>query len=176
MGPGSGVLGCDRRDEADAGAALGLGLLRLADLLHLEHPLHDELVLALLVGVALRLTFPGKVVLGDAALVERDEEVRALVAVRQRHTRLRHLCLRRDLRLRGAQLHAGRRRRCLHASLVPLSRRLGRRLSGGWCGFGAPCGRAGGGLGLGSGPPWLILSEASGGVTVSVTLYRASSN
>jgi hypothetical protein len=169
MGAGSGELGCGRRDEADADAALGLGLLRLADLLHLEHPLHDELVLALLVGVALRLALPGEVVLGDAALVERDEEVRALVAVRQRHARLRHICLRRDLRLRGAQLHAGRRRRCLHASLVPLSRRRGRRLSDGWCGFRAPCGRTGGeigrfgfgGLGLGSGPPWLILSEAS---------------
>lgn len=39
---------------------LQLGLF-LSDLLHLEHPLHYELVLALLVGVALVLALPGEV-------------------------------------------------------------------------------------------------------------------
>lgn len=66
--------------------------------------------------MALGLALPGEVELGDAALVERDEEVRALVAVGERHPGLRHLRLRRDLGLRRAQLHAGRRCRRLHLS------------------------------------------------------------
>ncbi|KAL1370931.1 hypothetical protein AAHE18_01G095400 [Arachis hypogaea] len=43
------------------------------------HALHEELILALLVGVTLVLALPWKVELGLAALVERDEEVCALV-------------------------------------------------------------------------------------------------
>lgn len=57
-GAGSGELG-GGWNEPNGGAALGLGLLGLADLLHLEHTLHDELVLALLVSVALGLALPG---------------------------------------------------------------------------------------------------------------------
>lgn len=50
-----------------------ISLLFFADLLHLKHPLHDELVLALLVGVPLVLALPGEVELGLPALVEGDE-------------------------------------------------------------------------------------------------------
>lgn len=76
-----------------------LGLLQLslffADLLHLKHPLHDELVLALLVGVTLVLALPWQEELGLPALVQRDQKVGALVSVTQRNPRLHHLLLRR---------------------------------------------------------------------------------
>nr|GMD18394.1 hypothetical protein Iba_chr07dCG12830 [Ipomoea batatas] len=71
-----------------------VGCLLLADLLHLEHPLHNKLVFALLVGVALVLALPRQVQLRLAALVERDQQVGALVPVSKRHLRLNHLCLR----------------------------------------------------------------------------------
>ena len=77
--------------------ALLLGLLQLgllfSDLLHLKHSLHDELVLALLIGVPLVLALPWEKELGLAALVERDQQVGALVSVRQRNPRLHHLSL-----------------------------------------------------------------------------------
>ena len=60
---------------------LELGLL-FVDLLHLKHPLHNELVCTLLVVVAFDLALPWKVELGMPALVERDQEVRTLVSVR----------------------------------------------------------------------------------------------
>ena len=97
-GESSGIGGFG--DEGN-GATLGLGLglvqlgLLLADLLHLEHALHDKLVLALLVGMALVLALPWKVELGLPALVERDEEVGALVPVWQGNPGLHHLLLRR---------------------------------------------------------------------------------
>lgn len=76
-----------------------LGLLELglffSNLLHLKHALHDELVLALLVGVALVLALPWEKELGLAALVERDQQMGALVSVGQRNPGLRHLSLRR---------------------------------------------------------------------------------
>jgi hypothetical protein len=72
---------------------LQLGLF-FTDLLHLEHPLHDELVLALLEGVALVLALPGEVQLSLPALVERDQQVGALVSVRKRDPGLHHLSLR----------------------------------------------------------------------------------
>ena len=72
---------------------LQLGLL-FTDLLHLEHPLHNELVLALLVGVAFYLALPGEVQLGLPALVERDEKVGTLVSVGNWDLRLHHLSLR----------------------------------------------------------------------------------
>jgi len=98
-------------DEGDRGAlalaepGLFLLLLELADLLHLEHPLHDELVLALLVRVPLVLALPREVELLGPALVQRDQEVGALVAVRDRDPVLDHFLLRRDHRLRRSQLH-----------------------------------------------------------------------
>jgi hypothetical protein len=75
-GTGSGELG-DGCDEANGGASLDLGLLRLTDILHLEHPLHDELLLKLLIGTTLGLALPGEVQLGDTTLVDRDEVRRA---------------------------------------------------------------------------------------------------
>ena len=51
-------------------AALRVGLL-FTDLLRLDHSLHDELVLALLIDVALNLALPWEVQLGLPALVER---------------------------------------------------------------------------------------------------------
>lgn len=84
----------DKRD----GASLLLGLLEfgllLADLLHFEHSLHDKLVLALLINVTLILTLPWKIELRLAALIERDQQMGALVSVGDGHPRLHHLCLR----------------------------------------------------------------------------------
>lgn len=72
----------------------GVGfLLVLVDLLHLEHFLHDELVLALFVGVALILALPREVELGLPAPVERDAQVGTLVPIRQRNPGLHHLLL-----------------------------------------------------------------------------------
>lgn len=65
---GLGISGL--RDEGNALRLLGLGAgLLIPNLLHLEHPLHDKLVFALLVDVALRLTLPGEVELSLPALV-----------------------------------------------------------------------------------------------------------
>lgn len=99
-------MGWRRDDTARALNLLRLLLLlKLTDLLHLEHPLHDELVLALLVDVALVLALPWKKKLSEAALVERNKEMGALVAVGDGNPVLLHLLLRRDHRLRRSQLH-----------------------------------------------------------------------
>lgn len=68
-------------NDVSVGLVMRLGLF-LSDLLHLEHPLHDELVLALLVRVAFVAALPGEVHLRVPALVQRDQQVRALVPVR----------------------------------------------------------------------------------------------
>ncbi|KAF5747524.1 hypothetical protein HS088_TW05G00247 [Tripterygium wilfordii] len=85
-------------DERDCGSQLALGVLELgllvADLLHLKHALHDKLVLALFVSVAFILALPWQIELGLSAFVEGDQQVGALVPVRERHPRLHHLRLR----------------------------------------------------------------------------------
>lgn len=86
----SGIGGFGKRDKGLFGVGV---LLVLADLLHLEHSLHNELVLALFVGVTLVLALPWEVELGLPALVERDEQVGALVPVGQRNPGLHHLLL-----------------------------------------------------------------------------------
>lgn len=63
------------------------------DLLHLQHPLRDELVLALLVRMAFVLSFPGQVKLRLPSLVEYQEKVSALVSVWYGGLVLHHLCL-----------------------------------------------------------------------------------
>lgn len=78
-----GSLGNERNDVS-LRLVLHLGLflgLFLSDLLHLEHPLHDELVLALLIRVAFVAALPREVHLRLPALVQRDQQVRALVPV-----------------------------------------------------------------------------------------------
>lgn len=96
MGMGSGIGGFGDEGNGAIGEGLfGVGVFLFADLLHLEHPLHDEFVLALLVGVALVLALPWEIELGLPALVEGDEEVCTLVPVRQRNPSLHHLLLRR---------------------------------------------------------------------------------
>lgn len=77
----------------------------LTDLLHLEHPLHDKLVLALLVGMTLILTFPREKKLRRPALVERNEEMCTLVAVRYGDFLVHHLLPCGYHRLVGSQLH-----------------------------------------------------------------------
>ncbi|GER51830.1 hypothetical protein STAS_29252 [Striga asiatica] len=90
----------------------GLGFqlcLALADLLHLEHPFHDELVLALLVSVALGLALPWQVELRLPAFVEWDQQMGTLVSVRDRHLRRHHLLLGRNHFLRRTRnLHCPR--------------------------------------------------------------------
>lgn len=75
----------DKRD----GIALPL-LVRLFQFLHLDHPLHHELILALLISVALVLALPWQVKLGLPALVEWNEQVCALVSIGQGHLRFHH--------------------------------------------------------------------------------------
>ena len=69
------------RDERD-GLLLLLFVFQLfADLLHLKHALHDKLVFALLVRMALVLALPWKVKLSLTAFVERNKEMCALISV-----------------------------------------------------------------------------------------------
>lgn len=80
-------IGCfgDKRD----GVALPL-LVRLLEFLHLNHPLHYKLILALLISVALVLALPWQVKLRLAALVKWNEQVCALVSIGERHLGFHH--------------------------------------------------------------------------------------
>lgn len=71
---------------------LQLGLF-LTDLLHLKHPLHNQLIFTLLVGMALVFAFPWEVELGLATFIKRDQQVSALISVRNWNPSLDHLSL-----------------------------------------------------------------------------------
>lgn len=85
--------GIGRFGNEDKGLFGVVFLVFFADLLHLKHSFHNEFVLALFVGVALVLALPRKVELGLPTLVERDEQVSALVPVSEGNPSFDHLLL-----------------------------------------------------------------------------------
>lgn len=80
-------------------------LFPLTNLLHLEHPLHNKFVLTFLIGMTLILTLPREEKLGRPTLIERNEEMCTLVAVRYRDFLVHHLLPCGYHRLAGSQLH-----------------------------------------------------------------------